>query len=65
MKNKYLSLGLLVLGMFFAQNSFAQTEVEKQQLTQKYDKQKLSTMEASFQSRAQAEKEEDLEVLWA
>lgn len=58
MKNKYLSLGLLAFGMFFAQNSFAQTDAEKQKIAQSYNQQKLSVMETSFQSKAQAEKEE-------
>ncbi len=58
MKNKYFSMGLLALGMFFAQTSFAQTDAEKQKLTQAYDQQKLTSIETSLQSKAQAEKEE-------
>ncbi|WP_298517190.1 S8 family serine peptidase [uncultured Kordia sp.] len=58
MKNKYLSLGLLAFGMFFAQSSFAQTNAERQKLTQSYDKQKLTSIETSLQNKAQAEKEE-------
>jgi len=58
MKNKYLSLGLLALGMFFAQSTFAQTDAEKQKLIQSYDQGKLSAIETTFQTKAQAEKEE-------
>jgi hypothetical protein len=58
MKNNYLSLGMLAFAVFFAQFSFAQTDEQKLQLTQSYDKAKLSAIEVSFGDKAQAEKEE-------
>jgi hypothetical protein len=53
---------MLVFGLFAVQSSFAQTDSEKQILTQSYDKAKLSAIEVSFQSKAQAEKEEAIRI---
>ncbi|MEM6722238.1 MAG: S8 family serine peptidase [Bacteroidota bacterium] len=58
MKNNYLSLGLLALGMFFAQSTFAQTNAEKQKLIQSYDQGTLTAIETSFQTKAEREKVE-------
>jgi hypothetical protein len=58
MKNKYLSLGMLVFGLLCMQFSFAQTDAEKQRLTQSYDNAKLSAIEISFQDKTRAEKDE-------
>ena len=58
MKNKYLSLGLLAFGMFFAQTSFGQTDAEKQKIVSQYDVQKLGTLQNKF-TAAQAEEKQN------
>ncbi|MEM6684265.1 MAG: S8 family serine peptidase [Bacteroidota bacterium] len=62
MKNNYLSLGVLALGMFFAQSTFAQTNAEKQRIIQTYDQGKLKALEVSIENRVKAEKEEAYQI---
>ncbi|MBC8755247.1 DUF5011 domain-containing protein [Kordia sp. YSTF-M3] len=57
MKNKYLSMGLLAFGMFFAQTSFGQTTAEKQQIVSQYDVQKLETLQNKFTAAQALEKQ--------
>ncbi|PTX64211.1 putative secreted protein (Por secretion system target) [Kordia periserrulae] len=62
MKNKYLSLGLLAFGMFFAQTSFGQTDAEKQKIVSQYDLQTLGTLENKFSTEQQQEKQRAIEL---
>ncbi|WP_046758687.1 S8 family serine peptidase [Kordia jejudonensis] len=62
MKNKYFSLGLLALGMFFAQNSFAQTTAEKQKIVSQYDVQKLGTLQNKFTAAQAQEKQKAIRM---
>jgi hypothetical protein len=57
MKNKYLSMGLLAFGMFFAQTSYGQTAAEKQQIVSQYDVQKLGTLQNKFTAAQALEKQ--------
>ncbi|WP_430410771.1 S8 family serine peptidase [Kordia sp.] len=62
MKNKYFSIGLLALGMFFAQTSFAQTVAEKQQIVSQYDVQKLGTLQNKFTTTQVQEKQKAIRM---
>lgn len=57
MKNKYLSMGLLAFGMFFAQTSFGQTAAEKQKIVSQYDLQALGTLQNKFTASQALEKQ--------
>ncbi|MGH1384473.1 S8 family serine peptidase [Kordia sp.] len=62
MKNKYLSLGLLAFGMFFAQNSYGQTAAEKQKIVSQYDTQALETLENKFTTNQVREKQRAIQL---
>lgn len=62
MKNKYLSLGLLAFGMFFAQTTFGQTNAEKQKIVSQYNLQTLGTLENKFSIEQQQEKQRAIEL---
>lgn len=62
MKNKYLSLGLLAFGMFFAQTTFGQTNAEKQKIVSQYNLQTLGTLENKFSTEQQQEKQRAIEL---
>ncbi|WP_420571380.1 S8 family serine peptidase [Kordia sp.] len=62
MKNKYLSLGLLAFGMFFAQTSFGQTDAEKQKIVSQYDVQKLGTLQNQFTTNQLQEKQNAIRI---
>ena len=57
MKKKYLSLGLLAFGMFFAQTSFGQTDAEKQKIVSQYDVQTLEALQSKFTAAQAQEKQ--------
>ena len=57
MKKKYLSLGLLAFGMFFAQTSFGQTDAEKQKIVSQYDVQTLEALQSKFTEAKAQEKQ--------
>ncbi|EDP97048.1 S8 family serine peptidase [Kordia algicida OT-1] len=57
MKKKYLSLGLLAFGMFFAQTSFGQTDAEKQKIVSQYDVQALEALQNKFTAAQAQEKQ--------
>ncbi|AXG69098.1 PII-type proteinase [Kordia sp. SMS9] len=62
MKNKYLSLGLLALGMFFTQTSFGQTDAEKQKIVSQYDLQALGTLENKLTTQQAQEKQRAIQL---
>lgn len=62
MRNKYLSVGLLAFGMFFAQTSFGQTAAEKQKIVSQYDTQALETLENKFTTNQVIEKQRAIQL---
>ncbi|MFK7750301.1 MAG: S8 family serine peptidase [Kordia sp.] len=62
MKNKYLSLGLLAFGMFFAQNSYGQTDAEKQKIVSQYDTQALETLKNKFTTNQALEQQKAIQI---
>ncbi|QHI37365.1 PII-type proteinase [Kordia antarctica] len=50
-------MGILALGMFFAQTSFGQTDAEKQKIVSQYDVQKLGELENTFTASQVQEKQ--------
>jgi len=57
MRNNYFKSVILIMIMFFGYSAMGQTERQKEQITSRYDKQKINQLQSEFQNKANQEKQ--------
>ena len=62
MKNNYFKLITLIVLTFSVLTSFAQTKLQKEQITSRYDQQKIQKLESDFTAKAELEKQQAIEI---
>jgi len=62
MRNNYFRNAIFIMIMFFGYSAFAQTEKQKEQITSRYDKQKIQQLETDFTDKAVLQKQQALEI---